>query len=56
MKIAHKDDHNVILKMCEGASSSITGASVRIMTSAYHQEWDHNGKKGLQSDDIIIPV
>ena len=32
MKIAHKDDYNAMQKRCEGASSRVAGASIRIMT------------------------
>ena len=35
MKIAHKDDYNIMQKRCEGASSSVAGASIRIMTSHF---------------------
>ena len=35
MKIAHKDGCNALLKRCEGASSSMADASMRIMTSHF---------------------
>ena len=35
MKIAHKDDWNAMQKRCEGASSNIAGALMRIMTSHF---------------------
>ena len=35
MKIAHKEDCNALLKSIEGANSSVTGASIRIMTSHF---------------------
>ena len=35
LKIAHKDDYNAMLKRCEGASSSVASASIRIMTSLF---------------------
>ena len=35
MKIAHKDDYNATQKRCEGASNSMAGALMRIMTSHF---------------------
>ena len=35
MKIAHKDDQNAMQKRCEGASNSVAGALMRIMTSHF---------------------
>ena len=35
LKTAHKDDYNAMLKRCEGASSSVVGASMRIMMSHF---------------------
>ena len=35
MKTAHKDHYNAIQERYEGASSNVTGASVRIMPSHF---------------------
>ena len=35
LKIAHKNDYNAMQKRCEGASSNVAGASIRIMMSHF---------------------
>ena len=35
MIIAHKDDYNAIQKSCEGASSSVAGILIGLMTSHF---------------------
>ena len=35
MKIVHKDDYNAMLERCEAANTSVTGASIRLMTSHF---------------------
>ena len=35
MKIAHKEDYNTMQKRCEGASSNVAEALIRIMTAHF---------------------
>ena len=41
LKIAHKDDYNAMLERCEGVHSSVTGASIRNMTSQFIALFKH---------------
>ena len=39
LEITHKEDYNAMEKMCEGASSSVAGALLRIITSHFVALW-----------------